>query len=152
MVVWLGFDSATLAQYMLRVHSVYSMKTKLNSRTQRAFTLTELMIVVAVIALLTTIAVPNFARARDTSRLNMIYSNLRALEGAKDQWAAENNVAAGASVTNVSVLTGYFRGGEIRDVMHETYVPNPVGTKSEADLPAGAGLGPFGPGAAITLP
>ena len=128
------------------------MKAIRSSQTRSAFTLTELMIVVSIIGLLATLAMPNLARARDTTRLNMIYSNLRALEGAKDQWAAENNVAAGASVTNVSVLTGYFRGGEIRDVMRETYVPNPVGTKSEADLPAGAGLGPFGPGAAITLP
>jgi prepilin-type N-terminal cleavage/methylation domain-containing protein len=151
-VWWFARGLAALAWLLLCAQLVYSMKTKLNSRTQRGFTLTELMIVVAVIALLTTIAVPNFARARDTSRLNMIYSNLRSLEGAKDQWAVENNVAAGSSVTNLGVLTGYFRGGELRDVMHETYVPNPIGTKSEADLPAGASLGPFGPGAAITLP
>ena len=128
------------------------MKTILNSRTQSGFTLIELMIVVGIIALLTTIAVPNLARARDLSRLNMIYSNLRVLEAAKDQWAMENNAAAGTPVTDLKVLKGYFRGGDIHDVLHEIYVPNPIGTNSEANLPAGVSLGPFGSGAAIQLP
>jgi prepilin-type N-terminal cleavage/methylation domain-containing protein len=128
------------------------MKTNLSSRTRSGFTLIELMIVASVIALLTSIAIPNFARARDTSRLNMIYSNLRALDAAKDQWAMENNVANGTPVANLSVLTNYFRAGGIQDVLHETYVPNPIGTQSEADLPAGVSLKPFGPGAVIPSP
>ena len=128
------------------------MKTKFKSRTQSGFTLIELMIVVGIIALLTTIAVPNLARARDQSRLNMIYSNLRVLDAAKDQWAIENNAATGTPVDNLIVVRSYFRGGDLNDVLHETYVPNPIGTKSEADLPAGVGLGPFGSGATIQLP
>ena len=128
------------------------MKTKLSSRTPSGFTLTELMIVVAIIGLLTTLAMPNLAKARDTSRLNMIYSNLRALDAAKDQWALDTNQASGTPVTDISVLSNYFRYGSIRDVLNETYVPNPVGTPSEADLPAGVSLGPFGPGAAIPAP
>jgi len=136
---------------MLGVHSVCSMKTKLNSRTHSGFTLIELMIVVGIIALLTTIAVPNLARARDTSRLNIIYSNLRALDAAKDQWAMDNNQATGTPLADMSVLSGYFRNG-FHDVLNETYVPNPIGTRSEADLPAGVALGPFGPGAVITSP
>ena len=137
---------------MLSVHSVFSMKTKFNSRTPSGFTLIELMIVVGIIALLTTIAVPNFARARDSSRLNMIYGNLRVLDSAKDQWALDNNATTGTSLDNVRVLSSYFRGGGLNNVLNETYVPNPIGTNSEADLPAGVGLGPFGPGAAIHSP
>ena len=135
---------------MLGFLLVSSMETRLNSGSRSGFTLIELMIVVGVIALLTTIAVPNLARARDTSRLNMIYSNLRALDAAKDQWALDNNQATGTPVAGLGVLTNYFRGGGIQDVLHETYVPNPVGTRSEADLPPGVGLGPFGPGAVIS--
>jgi prepilin-type N-terminal cleavage/methylation domain-containing protein len=127
------------------------MKTKLNSKTRSGFTLIELMIVVGIIALLTAIAVPNFARARDSSRLNVIYSNLRTLDAAKDQWALETNQATGTQVADMSVVRPYLRNG-LHDVMNETYVPNPVGTRCEADLPAGVGLGPFGPGAAITSP
>ena len=137
---------------MLRVHSVCSMKTKLSLRTHSGFTLIELMIVVGIIALLASIAVPNFAHARDSSRLNMIYSNLRTLDAAKDQWALDNNATTGTSLNNLSVLSSYFRGGGLNSVLNETYVPNPIGTNSEADLPAGVGLGSFGPGATITLP
>ena len=128
------------------------MKTEFSSQTRSGFTLTELMIVVAIIGLLTTLAMPNLAKARDTSRLNMIYSNLRALDAAKDQWALDNNKATGTPVTDISVLSKYFRWGSIRDVVQETYVPNAVGTPSEADLPPGVKLGPYGPGAAIPAP
>ena len=110
------------------------------------------MIVIGIIGLLTTLAMPNLAKARDTSRLNIIYSNLRALDAAKDQWALDNSKASGTPVANVGVLSNYFRWGSIHDVVHETYVPNDVGTPSEAALPPGVGLGPFGPGAIIPAP
>jgi hypothetical protein len=64
----------------------------------------------------------------------------------------ENNAATGTPIADLSVVKGYFRGGDLHDVMSETYVPNPIGTRSEADLPAGVGLGPFGSGAVIQLP
>ena len=127
------------------------MKTKINSKTHSGFTLVELMIVVGIIALLATIAVPNLAKARDTSRLNIIYSNLRSIDAAKDQWALETNQATGTLVDSMSVLRPYLRNG-LLDVLNETYVPNPIGTRSEADLPPGVGLGPFAPGAAIPSP
>ena len=149
---WFGHDLACLAWQMLVVRPVYSMKTKLSLRTHSGFTLVELMIVVGIIALLATIAVPNFAHARDSSRLNIIYSNLRVLDAAKDQWAMDNNAATGTPVDNLSVLSSYFSGGGLNNVFNETYVPNPIATESEADLPAGVGLGPFGPGAVIQLP
>ena len=128
------------------------MKTKLDPQTRAGFTLLEIMIVVAIIALLTTLAVPNLAKARDNSRLNMIYTNLRALDAAKDQWAMENNKTSGTPVPDITVLSNHFRWGGIQDVLRETYVPNPVGTPSQANLPPGVGLGPFGPGAAIPAP
>ena len=110
------------------------------------------MIVVAIVGLLTSVAVPNFARARDTSRLNMIYSNLRALEAAKNQWALENNKPNGTPLDSIVVLSNYFRWGGIQDVLHETYMPNAVGTPSEAQLPTGVKLGAFSPGVFISAP
>ena len=128
------------------------MKTNLRSLPPHGFTLTELMIVVAIIGLLTSVAIPNLAKARDTSRLNMIYSNLRTLDAAKDQWALDNNQASGTPMPDINILGSYFRWGNIRDVVHETYVANAIGTPSEADLPPGVGLGPFGPGGVIPAP
>ena len=125
------------------------MKANFSSQSRLGFTLTELMIVVGIIGLLATLAVPNLAKARDTSRLNMIYSNLRALDHAKDQWALDTNQASGTPIPDISVLSNYFRNGSIIDVIHESYVPNPVGTNSQANLPPGVALGPFGPGAVI---
>lgn len=61
------------------------------------FTLVEIMIVVAIIGLLAAIAIPSFVRARLTSQQNACINNLRQIDGAKDQWAIENNQPATAT-------------------------------------------------------
>ena len=128
------------------------MKTQLNPFRSAGFTLTEIMIVVGIIGLLTSIAVPNFARARDNSRVNMIYVNLRAINDAKDRWALENNKAGGTPVPDITILSNYFRAGMVQDVVREIYVANEVGTPAEAHLPGGVSLGTFGAGAVIQSP
>ena len=64
----------------------------------------------------------------------------------------EHNRSTGAPVPDMSILSNYFRGSSIQDVLHETYVPNAIGIPSQAVLPPGVSLGPFGPGAAIPAP
>ena len=55
------------------------------------FTLVEIMIVVAIIALLAAIAVPGFLRARKRSQASKILNDLRMISGAIDQYAIENS-------------------------------------------------------------
>ena len=68
------------------------------SKKRRGFTLVELMIVVAVIALLAIIAVPGFLRARKRSLATTVLDNLRLIDGAKDLYATEYNKTAGTPI------------------------------------------------------
>lgn len=56
----------------------------------RGFTLIELMIAVAIIALLALMAVPAFARARQRTRIAKFMNALRVATGAFDQYATEH--------------------------------------------------------------
>ena len=73
-----------------------SMLNKLNNR-RGGFTLVEIMIVVAIIALLAAIAVPGFLRARKRSQASRIINDLRLIDSAVDQYAIENNKTTGAT-------------------------------------------------------
>src|SRR5260370_2687935 len=69
------------------------MLQKLN-KNRGGFTLVEIMIVVAIIALLAAIAVPNFLRARKRSQATRILEDLRIIDSALDQYAIESNKAS----------------------------------------------------------
>ena len=74
---------------------------------RQGFTLVEIMIVVAIIALLAAIAVPGFLRARKRSQATTVLNNLRLIDAAKDQYAIEYNKT---SMTPVGQdLQGYFK-------------------------------------------
>jgi prepilin-type N-terminal cleavage/methylation domain-containing protein len=57
---------------------------------RKGFTLVEIMIVVLIIGILLAIAVPNFIKARETSRTKSCIANLKQIDAAKEQWAMEN--------------------------------------------------------------
>lgn len=82
------------------------MLQKLNAR-RGAFTLVEIMIVVAIIALLAALAVPGFLRARKRSQATTLLNNLRLLDAAKDQYAMDTNKASIQPIA--SDLQGYFK-------------------------------------------
>ena len=70
------------------------MLQKLNNK-RGGFTLVEIMIVVAIIALLASIAVPNFLRSRKRSQATQVLEDLRLIDSAIDQYAIENNKKQG---------------------------------------------------------
>ena len=69
-----------------------------SNNSSKGFTLVEIMIVVAIIALLAAIAVPGFLRARKRSQASRVVNDLRLIDSAVDQYAIENNKATGATV------------------------------------------------------
>jgi prepilin-type N-terminal cleavage/methylation domain-containing protein len=83
------------------------MLNKLNQR-RGGFTLVEIMIVVAIIALLAAIAVPGFLRARKRSQASRIINDLRLIDSAVDQYAIENNRTSGSNVP-VPAWTNYLK-------------------------------------------
>jgi prepilin-type N-terminal cleavage/methylation domain-containing protein len=87
------------------------MIQKLQTR-RGGFTLVEIMIVVAIIALLAAIAVPNFLRARKRSQATRILEDLRMLDSATDQYAIENNKTTGFAA-NFSDLKNYLKTGSV---------------------------------------
>jgi prepilin-type N-terminal cleavage/methylation domain-containing protein len=64
------------------------MKTA-TAKRPAGFTLVEIMIVVATIGLLASIAIPNLVRARATSQANACVNNLRQYDQAINQFAIE---------------------------------------------------------------
>jgi prepilin-type N-terminal cleavage/methylation domain-containing protein len=82
-----------------------------SSHTRRkGFTLVEIMIVVAIIATLAAIAVPNFLRARKRSQATQVLEDLRLIDSAIDQYAIETNKSGGAGV-NFTDIKAYLKTG-----------------------------------------
>ena len=85
------------------------MLQKLN-KNRGGFTLVEIMIVVAIIALLAAIAVPNFLRARKRSQATRVLEDLRMLDAALDQYAVETNKNS-TTVATFADLKNYIKTG-----------------------------------------
>ena len=101
------------------------MKTRLSQGRQGGFTLVEIMIVVAIIALLASIAVPGFLRARKRSQASRVINDLRLIDNACDMYAIENNKSTGNPV-NVADWTKYMKAGTNlyltgKDILGNTY-------------------------------
>src|SRR5437588_2291982 len=86
-----------------------SMMSRLLRRSRRGFTLVEIMIVVLIIGILLAIAVPNFIKARETSRAKACVANLKDIESAKEQWAMDNRAATNATPAMTDLTPTYIR-------------------------------------------
>lgn len=82
---------------------------KIRNKKSKGFTLVEIMIVVLIIGILLAIAVPNFVRARETSRGRTCVANLKQIDSAKEQYAMEARLAAGAAVTQANLVPDYLK-------------------------------------------
>lgn len=94
---------------MFNIHT--NTQSPLSRRVRRSgFTLVEIMIVVAIIALLAAIAVPSFLRARKRSQGTSTLETLRIVDAAKDQYAIEASKGSGFAVTALD-LAPYVKSG-----------------------------------------
>lgn len=94
---------------------------------KNGFTLVEVMIVVTIIAMLLTIATPSFVRARDTARFNACLTNLKAVDGAKMQWAMEYRKSDGDVITWDDIAPSYMKAS-VNCPWGLPYTLRPIGT------------------------
>jgi prepilin-type N-terminal cleavage/methylation domain-containing protein len=104
------------------------------------FTLVEIMIVVAIIALLAAIAVPGFLRARKRSQASKILNDLRLIDSAMDQYAIET-AKKSADPIDVSDWTNYLKKDTVlfatgQDLFGDNYGSQTV--DSHPSVPASA--------------
>ena len=87
------------------------MKTNASPTRTPAFTLIEIMIVVAIVGILLAIAIPNFVKSRAVAQQNTCIANLRQLDSATQQWAVEQKKSSTDSynVTDPTLLQ-YLKG------------------------------------------
>ena len=107
------------------------MLNKLNKK-RGGFTLVEIMIVVAIIALLAAIAVPGFLRARKRSQATRILNDLRMIDSAVDQYAIETNRKTNDTVA-IRDWTSYLKSGTVlyntaKDLLGDSYGAQTVDT------------------------
>jgi prepilin-type N-terminal cleavage/methylation domain-containing protein len=104
------------------------------SKKRAGFTLVEIMIVVAIIALLAAIAVPGFLRARKRSQASKILNDLRMIDGAIDQYAIETGKKTGDTVDTAD-WTNYLKKDSTLYATGKDLFGNGYGTQTVDSLP-----------------
>jgi prepilin-type N-terminal cleavage/methylation domain-containing protein len=104
------------------------------NKRRGGFTLVEIMIVVAIIALLAAIAVPGFLRARKRSQASRILNDLRMIDSAVDQYAIETNRKTGDTVA-VADWTNYLKKGSLLYNTGSSLLGTSYGTQTVDTIP-----------------
>ena len=77
----------------------------------KGLTYIELLVVVALIVILTSIAVPSYTTMRTNAKKNICIVNLKQIEGAVEQWGLMNDVDEGIDLTaNDDEIYEYLHG------------------------------------------
>jgi type IV pilus assembly protein PilA len=90
----------------------------MNIRSNKGFTLVEIMIVVVIIGLLAAMAIPAFQKVRSASQDKTVLNNVRQLAAAADQYYLENGVST-VLATDLIGSSAYVKN--MNTVAKETY-------------------------------
>jgi len=96
--------------------------------SQAAFTLVEIMIVVAIIGLLAALAIPGFVKARKQSQGRRIMNDCRQMDAAIDQWALENGKKDGDAIDTTSAQSYLKTAWNTVDLLGNAYNVTVVGS------------------------
>ena len=107
--------------------------TRNTQRQTAAFTLVEIMIVVAIIGLLTVLALPSFMKARKQSQGRRVLNDARLMDAAVDQWAMEYNKKDGDTIDSAAAATYLKTTWKSNDILGHAFIVNTVGT-SQVDI------------------
>jgi prepilin-type N-terminal cleavage/methylation domain-containing protein len=92
------------------VYAIMRVKKTIEASRLAAFTLVEIMIVVAIIGLLAAIAISNFMYVRSTSQANACINNMHQIDGAVTEWALEKGKKTGDPAPSlITDLTPYIK-------------------------------------------
>ncbi|HUJ71488.1 MAG TPA: prepilin-type N-terminal cleavage/methylation domain-containing protein [Verrucomicrobiae bacterium] len=106
----------------------HCVPTNVGENSLRAFTLVEIMIVVAIIGLLVAVMVPSMVKARKQSQGRRIVNDARELNAAISQWALEKNKTDGDNVNTTEAAT-YLKGSwPKKDILGNNFKIGTVGT------------------------
>jgi prepilin-type N-terminal cleavage/methylation domain-containing protein len=96
-------------------------------RSRSAFTLVEIMIVVAIIGLLAALAIPGFVKTRKQSQGRRIINDARQMDAAIDQWALEKGKKDGDAVVTSQTSTYLKTAWKDADLLNNNYGVSVVG-------------------------
>ncbi len=105
-------------------------------RTPLAFTLIELLIVVAIIGILAAVAVPNFLNAQMKARVTRAYADMRSIETALESYRLDSNIYPPSLYTLTNPPHPMYRLttpiGYLSTIPHDQFKTHLVGAQLDA--------------------